>query len=292
MEIESENFFMIKKRKIRKKMYRKRKRATSFSFISPMGRKVGASFFWLLLLSLLSLAVWIQRGPILKKAKALPFFKVASVVVEGASFVPRDSLLVLCPIKPGMSFWSHFNFKRIGHQLTEVFLWAEKVEVHKNMFGRVTLKVTERKPFAVISGKFAVAVDSSGTLLGSQTAVPGTQPVLSGVSSEAVKGLNWGEQITDKQALKGLNLLCRIQDQFPELSRNISELFMLNSKESILYMMHPNSRLRIKNSSWKKGLAIYQSLPKKEAFFAEADWVDLRFSNLIFLKSGRKKSGV
>jgi len=107
------------------------------------GRRIrlrrSAQFFWALLLVLITFYLFVNS----------PFFALQQVEVQGNEQVDEQVVLELAGIAHGENIWRVDALKVA--QKVEVHPLIKKAELTRRLPGEITIKITEREPFALVA---------------------------------------------------------------------------------------------------------------------------------------------
>jgi cell division septal protein FtsQ len=116
-------------------------------------------------------------------ARAHPYFALREIDVEGAAKIDGKTVLEWAALSPGMSIWSVSEHDAERRLLAEGRIRAASVE--RTLPGRVTIRIEERQPIAVLLGSRPVLVAADGTVFPPLAGEPiDGLPYLTGIGGE------------------------------------------------------------------------------------------------------------
>lgn len=150
-----------------------------------------------------------------------PLFRVREVEVEGHQKVPRETLLALAMIE-GMPNLFTVKLNEIARRL-EDHPWVECVAVRKGFPDKISIRITERKPIAILQLDELYYIDAKGVIFSrvgekdeyNYPFLTGLDRSLADTDSEETKGL----------IMKALELLLTLREK-PSPVKEISEIHM------------------------------------------------------------------
>ena len=144
--------------------------------------------------------------------------KVGEVEVTGACTVDPKEVVERCGVRPGDRLYK-VDIKEVAERVKGI-PWVRNVKVHRNLFGKLILKIEERKPLALLVAGRLFPVDADGVVL-SPLKVPPDLPLITGVPEEDIR---IGKRINYLPAERALRWICGVGDVEPGLLDEISEV--------------------------------------------------------------------
>jgi len=92
-----------------------------------------------------------------------PYFNISEITLEGNVSLKRDEVLSLCNIKTGQSIFS-LRLDDIYKRLNK-HPWIKDAVVKKEMPDRLSIKISERLPAAVLKSRGIYLMDNEGVIL-------------------------------------------------------------------------------------------------------------------------------
>ena len=144
--------------------------------------------------------------------------KVGEIEVVGARTVDPEEVVERCGVRPGDRLYK-LDIKEVVERVKGI-PWVRDVEVHRSLFGKLVLKIEERKPVALLVAGRLFPVDADGVVL-SPLKVPPDLPLITGVPEEGIK---IGRRINHPSAEQALRWICGVGEVEPGLLDEISEV--------------------------------------------------------------------
>ncbi len=145
----------------------------------------------------------------LKSIDQSKVFSITGILVQGNNHTESGKILQKCGIQPGQKTYT-VKEKTIQAALLKD-PWIENVKVIKKLSGKIVIKITERKPIALVNMKSVYYIDKNGVLFPIAKKVISDMPVFCGLS--------------DTVDNKGMRRICS-SDMFRvrDFMKNISDL--------------------------------------------------------------------
>ncbi len=175
--------------------------------------------------------IYFGHGKIIKVKKNFEesaLLSVKEIMVSGAKNIPKDNVLSLSGIKPGMKIY-RINRKEVDTLLSSN-PWVESVKLVKNLSGFISLEIIERKPIALVNLGNIYQIDMHGMVLPLTNGVHLPLPLVSGIK-DTVDYL--GRQVIKTDHLKRLKKFFRqVTDVEDNMISRISQVD-LSDKEKV-----------------------------------------------------------
>lgn len=213
-------------------------------------------------------------------ALTTPRFAVATIEVRGASRVSPAEIIAASDIRPGINLWT-IDTARAAlavAALPEI----GRAEIVRELPGRVTIVVEERRPFTLVHAERLHWVDEDGRVLGeAREAVVPPVPVISGLTEAELETLRTVPGPKARAAIAVIRALLRSGSA---LTQEISEIDMSRGEGPVLYTID-GVEVRLGREEWEDRLA------RLEAVLAQVTTknvrtVDLRFRDQVVLQGG------
>ncbi len=157
-------------------------------------------------------------------------------------------------------------------------VWIKSVSVDRSLLGKITLRVTERRPFALVNAGKVFVVDDEGILLTSASGQYENLPLLSPLLSDSSAfGACWS---------RFFRLSRSLVKQMPGFFDGVSEIQETVRGESLVYFMREPVRLRINTDDLTDQIRRYRRMRETAYISVPEQGVefDLRFRNLVFVR--------
>ena len=207
-------------------------------------------------------------------------FAVATIEVRGASRVSPAEIVAASAIHPGVNLWS-IDTARAAlavAALPEI----RRAEIVRELPGRVTIVVEERRPFTLVHAERLHWVDEEGRLLGeAREAVVPPVPVISGLTEAELETLSTVPGPKTRAALAVIRALLRSGSA---LTQEISEIDMSRREGPVLYTVD-GVEVRLGGEEWEDRLARLEGV-LAQVTTKNVRTVDLRFRDQVVLQGG------
>ncbi len=214
---------------------------------------------------------------------------VQRVIVDGANHLQAREVVDISTIKP-QALISKIDIHEIEEKLLSYPL-VKTAKVESQLPDAMRITITEREPFAVVSGKPLLYVDSEGVLLPRLAALQFDLPLVSGI--EGLDSLQLGRQIPRPEMFLAIAVLK--QALSVGWYHDISEIKVGNDGEIMLFSMDSGVPIFIGKSDIANKLQRLQTFWKnyvKDGTAAQLRYLDLRFDGQVVVKWDRPKDQI
>ena len=211
-----------------------------------------------------------------------PAFAITVIEIRGATTVPAERILAAAGVRRGSNLF-RLDPRAVVARL-EAIPEIHRAEMIRELPGRVTIVVEERRPFTLIRAGRLAWVDEDGRLLGEERrAVVPPMPVISGLSDREVAGMR---TTPGPRALAAIDLIQTLLRSGSPLAAQVSEIDMSESDGPVLYMMD-GVEVRLGTGQWPDRLARLEGvLAEVASHDAKVTAVDLRFRDQVVIRRG------
>jgi cell division protein FtsQ len=211
-----------------------------------------------------------------------PRFAVAHVEVRGASRLPVEQIVAVAGIHPGA------NLLRLdvagATARVEAMPEVRRAHIVRDLPGRVTIYVDERRPFTLVNAGRLHWVDEEGRALGvtsSPVALP--VPAITGLSEDELQTMRTAPS---KKAQLAIGLIRTLLRSSSALAEEISEIDMSRKDGPVLYTVD-GVEVRLGSEEWEDRLARLEGvLAQLARDGGGVSAVDLRFRDQVVLQKG------
>jgi len=242
--------------------------------LARWARRAGFLAAALLVLALQALAVhWVFTTP---------RFAIMAVEVRGAARVSAERILDVAGVAPGTNLWRLDSDAVVGR--LEALPEIRRAEVIRELPGRVTILVEERRPFTLVHGNRLHWMDEEGRVLGEEPqAVVPPVPVITGLTEDEVATMRTEPSPKARAAIALIRTLLRSGSP---LAAEISEIDMSRREGPILWTVD-GIEVRLGTEDWEERLARLEGVLSQVASEEGAvSAIDLRFRDQVVLKRG------
>lgn len=208
-----------------------------------------------------------------------PALAVAAVEVEGLSRVSEETVLQAAGVTPGTSLLA-VDPRAVAARV-EALPGVKQARVIRGLPRRVTVRVEEREPYALVNAEGLVWIDAEGYLVGPERrpGAPGL-PILSGIARNGVGG----GRAPSSRIVAGLALVRAVQRAGGQMAGRISEIDLAPDDGPVLYTTD-GAEVRVGDTDWSERLTRLDGvLADLERRGERVSSVDLRFRDLVVLK--------
>jgi cell division protein FtsQ len=218
---------------------------------------------------------------------ASEYFSVARVRIENQQHLGREEILALSDIQTGANIFD-LDLDMIGRKIEEN-PWVATASVERVFPDEVVIRVTERKPVAIITLGYLYYVDDTGEIfkiLDSKDTLD--YPLISGIDRQRL--LDHPEE-TRRQLRKAVELLADLarRNVFP--LDEVSELSLDVQQGVTLYTYHGGVPIRLGSNGFGAKLdcleGVYRELQPR---LAAIDYIDLKVAERVIVKLDEKFS--
>lgn len=210
-----------------------------------------------------------------------PRFAIASVEVRGALRVSAQRILDVAGVTLGANLWRLDTNAVVGR--LEALPEIRRAEVIRELPGRVTILVEERRPFTLVHGNRLHWVDEEGRVLGEERqAVIPPVPVITGLTEQEVATMRTAPSPKARAAIALIRTLLRSGSP---LAAEISEIDMSRREGPLLYTVD-GIEVRLGTEDWEERLARLEGVLAQVASQEGVSAIDLRFRDQVVLKRG------
>lgn len=213
-------------------------------------------------------------------ALTTPRFGITTVEVRGASRVAHEAIIAASTIRPGMNLWRLDT----GRAALGVAALPEirRAEIVRELPGRVTILVEERRPFTLVHAERLHWMDEEGRVLGeAREAVVPPVPVISGLTEAELETLSTVPGPKARAAIAVIRALLRSGSA---LAQEISEIDMSHGEGPVLYTLD-GVEVRLGGEEWEDRLARLEGV-LAQVTTKNVRTVDLRFRDQVVLQGG------
>lgn len=245
------------------------------------------------LLSSLLIAIFLVLGLVIGGWMGYPYlwayishpdrFKIEKIVFQGCEQVEESELRRLLPPIEGVNLFA-VDLKNVRERLCR-HPWLLDVSLHRRLPDRLLIRVTERKPAAIVNTDRLYALDRHGIVLHLDNwKGPLDLPI---VRVKAAGELKPGSKLKEERASSLLPGLESLRRRLPDLWGAISEAYWDN--EGQLYLLafnRPTPILLGENPSWRQMLNFYSFLNYQGHRWGmdDVNFVDLRFPGQVIIR--------
>ena len=213
-------------------------------------------------------------------ALTTPRFAVATIEVRGASRVPPAEIVAASSIRPGVNLWT-IDTARAALAVAGL-PQIRRAEIVRELPGRVTIVVEERRPFTLVHAERLHWVDEEGRVLGqAREAVVPPVPVISGLTEAELETLSTTPGPKARAAIAVIRALLRSGST---LTQEISEIDMSRGEGPVLYTVD-GVEVRLGREEWEDRLARLEGV-LAQVTTKNVRTVDLRFRDQVVLQGG------
>lgn len=207
-------------------------------------------------------------------------FTVREVVVEGVEYLDDDALLTEAAVEPGVNIFD-VDIAEVAGRIKRAFE-AENFTVYRSMPNRITIRVNERHPVALLNMKTLVGVDKNGVPLPHIGADLVTQlPIISGIGT--IAGLS--DSTVHARLTKGLELLKEIEKQAPATYNRISEINVAQLNTMGISLVDNGLEVIIGDRDWARKVPLIDRVVNEITVRRGAvKAVDIRFGEIVVVK--------
>lgn len=225
-----------------------------------------------------------------------PYFNISEIALEGNVHLKRDEVLSLCNIKTGQSIFSA-DIDDIYKQL-KGHPWIRDAAVKKEMPDRVSIKISERSPTAVLKSKGIYLMDNEGVIL-AELPPPSEGGELGGRLPVIIEPENLtykeGSRTNSEEILNSIDIAERVKKAAPQFNGLSFEIFRIEPIDINRVKLYPgggkgyiiiNSENMDKN--FKNLQVAMRRLKDDTAPFhnggRELDYIDLSYRDKVIVK--------
>ena len=209
---------------------------------------------------------------------------VERIIVDGARHLQAKEIVALSGIQP-QSLIVRIDQHEIEHKILQHPL-IKSVKVESQLPDAMRITVVEREPFAVVSGKPLLYVDSEGVLLPRLPAMQFDLPLISGVPG--IDTVKLGQLVPKPEIVLAISVLK--QSQAVGWYHAISEIKVGNDGQIMLFAMDSGVPIFIGKDDVANKLQRLQSFWKnyvKDGTASQLKYLDLRFEGQVVVKWDR-----
>jgi cell division protein FtsQ len=205
-------------------------------------------------------------------------FQVRDVRVAGALNASQDAVLKAAGITGGM-FLGDVKPEKIIAEVQKL-PWVQKVMVKRNLFGRVSLVLSERKPIAIVNLGGVFQIDRDGVVLELPASSAVALPVVSGLGDTVIDGVR---RITPAGMRRFLSFWDDAQAGSADLFRQIAEVDF-SRQDRIRFSLDGNPAIiEFDNNGVSTRMAQLSLLTRSLPQGKPAIRIDLRYANLAYV---------
>ncbi|MFC1694107.1 cell division protein FtsQ/DivIB [Candidatus Latescibacterota bacterium] len=218
--------------------------------------------------------------PLIARIKSHPIFTVRNVVVEGARYLEQNEIIKTSSVEMGANIFD-IDLRMISQSLKEVYT-AEYFAVYRRLPDTITIRISERKPVALLNMKTLIGIDADGVPLPHiDASFVETLPIMTGISN--LKSLS--DSTVKARLTTGLMLLEIISEDTPGIYQRISEIDVTNVAELGITLVDNGLEVIIGANDWARKIStldrvIDEVLERVETVKA----VDIRFGEKIYVR--------
>ena len=215
-------------------------------------------------------------------ALTTPRFAVSQVEVRGASRLPAEQIVAVAGIRPGT------NLLRLdvagATARVEAMPEIRHAQIVRDLPGRVTIYVDERRPFTLVNAGRLHWVDEEGRALGvTSSPVALAVPAITGLSEDELQTMRTAPSKKAQLAIGLIRILLRSSSA---LAEEISEIDMSRKDGPVLYTVD-GVEVRLGSEEWEDRLARLEGvLAQLARDGGGVSTVDLRFRDQVVLQRG------
>jgi cell division protein FtsQ len=215
-------------------------------------------------------------------ALTTPRFAVSHVEVRGASRLPAEQIVAVAGIRPGT------NLLRLdvagATARVEAMPEIRHAQIVRDLPGRVTIYVDERRPFTLVNAGRLHWVDEEGRALGvTSSPVALAVPAITGLSEDELQTMRTAPSKKAQLAIGLIRILLRSSSA---LAEEISEIDMSRKDGPVLYTVD-GVEVRLGSEEWEDRLARLEGvLAQLARDGGGVSTVDLRFRDQVVLQRG------
>ncbi|TAK55847.1 MAG: FtsQ-type POTRA domain-containing protein [Bacteroidetes bacterium] len=209
---------------------------------------------------------------------------VERFIVDGARHLQAREIVTMSEIKPQSHIdeidWNDVEAKLLEHPLIK---WAE---VESQLPDAMRITIIEREPFAVVSGKSLLYIDSEAVLLPRLPAMQFDLPLISGI--EGIDKISLGKQAPIPDIFLAIEVLKEAKTV--GWYHSISEVKIGAGGEIMLFAMDSGVPIFIGRDDIAAKLARLQTFWKnyvKDGTASQLKYLDLRFDGQVVVKWDR-----
>lgn len=221
-----------------------------------------------------------------------PYFNISDISIVGNVNLKREDILSLSDIRVGQSIFS-VETDSIYKQLKDNF-WIKDVNVRKELPDKVSIKINERLPVAILKSNGFYLIDDEGVVLTELMEGEGRELYMI-VDTAALK-YKAGDRISSEGVFRGIDIMKRMYDikstqkNFP-LKEKISVIEPINHDRVKLHLMDKkdeyiiiNNEDMIKKISYLNIVMNLLSDKSDEYGQKELEYVDLSYKDKVIVK--------
>jgi cell division protein FtsQ len=215
-------------------------------------------------------------------ALTTPRLAVSHVEVRGASRIPVEQIVAAAGIRPGA------NLLRLdvagATARVEAMPEVRHAQIVRDLPGRVTIYVDERRPFTLVNAGRLHWVDEEGRALGvTSSPVALAVPAITGLSEDELQTMRTAPS---KKAQLAIGLIRTLLRSSSALAEEISEIDMSRKDGPVLYTVD-GVEVRLGSEEWEDRLARLEGvLAQLGRDGGGVNTVDLRFRDQVVLQRG------
>lgn len=205
-----------------------------------------------------------------------PRFEIERIGVRGHSRLVPQAVVKHLNIPPHTNIFQ-IQLDKIRQQL-ETLQWVKKAEVYRNFPNKLSIRLTERTPFALVKLDELHLVDLEGVILGIPASGSAIHlPIITGAFVENID--LQGENPKLGQALHAIDVL--MHSSTP-LFKNIRTIQIQSLENTIFFSNDPGPELRVSLTNYQKNLQ-YLKRVYSELYVKNLASIDLRFEKRIIV---------
>jgi cell division protein FtsQ len=211
-----------------------------------------------------------------------PALAISAIEIRGARAVGAARILSTAGIRRGSSLL-RLDPRAVVARL-EAIPEVRRAEVIRELPGRVTIVVEERRPFTLVQAGRLAWIDEDGRLLGEERrAVVPPMPVISGLGEAEVASMR---TTPGPRARAAIDLIQTLLRSGSPLAAQVSEIDMSESAGPVLYTMD-GIEVRLGVGEWPDRLARLEGvLAQVASHDPTVTAVDLRFRDQVVIRRG------
>lgn len=225
---------------------------------------------------LLGIAIFLSAvgWSVFKFAWKSPYFAMENMDITSTDHISKDEVITEAGVLPRTNL-ARISAREIENRIRQN-TWVKSVSVVKHYPSTLTIRISERKPVALVVGNRTWGIDDQGRVLPGLHASAATQYPLITISDKL--NLADSDKIESDVMKQTLYILTKIKHDRPDLLSQISEINITNPDNIVLYTQPDGTEIRLGNENLDERLSKFYKIWKiAQDRKMVHEYIDLRF---------------
>ncbi len=211
---------------------------------------------------------------VFKFAWKSPYFAMENMDVASTEHISKDEVVMEAGVLPRTNL-SRISTRDIANRIHQN-IWVKSVSMIKQYPSTLKIRITERKPVALVVGNGTWGIDDQCRVLPGLHASAATQYPLITVNEKL--NLADSDKIDSEIMKQTLYILTKIKHDKPDLLSQISEINITNPDDIVLYTQPDGTEVRLGKENLDERLSKFYKIWKvAEDRKLVHEYIDLRF---------------